>query len=109
PSRNAIIELAGPARTRQSGGLHRMPTTGPGGYLVDALRNVKHQLRQATIENVCGELAGEKINGNALLKRLEFFEQFQHYHYTHEEFVRALEAAGISVARRARRVEVSAV
>ncbi|KRQ16283.1 radical SAM protein [Bradyrhizobium manausense] len=83
--------------------------TGPGGYLVDALRNVKPQLRQATIENVCGELAGEKINGNVLLKRLQFFEQFQHYHYTHEEFVRALEAAGISVARRARPVDLPAV
>lgn len=83
--------------------------TGPGGYLVDALRNVEPELRQAVTENVHGEFGDKKISANALLKSLDVCEQFQHYYYPHEEFARALTDAGISVARRDGPVELPAV
>lgn len=83
--------------------------TGPGGYLVDALRNVEPGVRQTIIDSMHGEVGDEKISSNALLKRLDSFEQFHHYYYPHEDFARALAAEGISVTRRDRAVELPAV
>lgn len=83
--------------------------TGPGGYLVNALRNVEPKIRQTIIDNMHGEFGNEKISANALLKRLDSFEQFQHYYYPHEEFTRALAVAGISLTSRDGAVELPAV
>ncbi|WP_156922482.1 hypothetical protein [Azorhizobium doebereinerae] len=73
--------------------------TGPGGYLVDALRNVDPERRRAIIENVHGEFGDKKLRSDALLEKIDACEQFQHYYYHHEDFVRALNDAGINVRR----------
>lgn len=77
--------------------------------MLDALRNVEPRLRQTIVDSMHGEFGDEKISSNALLKRLDSFEQFHHYYYRHEDFARALAAAGISVTRRDRAVELPAV
>ncbi|WP_338696242.1 MULTISPECIES: hypothetical protein [Bradyrhizobium] len=74
--------------------------TGPGGYLVDALRNADPRVRQTIIEKLHREFGEERISANALLKRLDGIEQFKHYHYPHETFARALAVAGIKIANR---------
>ncbi|WP_342723710.1 4Fe-4S cluster-binding domain-containing protein [Bradyrhizobium sp. B097] len=74
--------------------------TGPGGYLVDALRNADSRVRQTITEKLHGKFGEESISANALLKRLDEIEQFKHYHYPHETFARALAVAGIKIANR---------